>query len=254
MGLRSAAPQCHTHKYDPLTHQEYYRLFAFFNNANEIDEHVLTPEIRAERESIEKQIAALIASLPSHFPVAAKAADGAKSDLSDADYKAVLESAYASWQKTAVAEIDQWQHARAKSVKANLATMKVLSDDSVLASGDVTKNDIYDLEFDLGEQTITAIRIEALLDDSLPHSGPGRQTIEVPNASSEGDFFLSELTGSVVEGQKSPSGQLPISASILPLRRTRHRGCLPNRPSIIARIPVGASWGELVSRTQRCSI
>lgn len=199
LGLTVGCAQCHTHKYDPLTHQDYYRLFAFFNNADEIDEHIVTAETRSDRESIVKQIAALVASLPNQFPVTATGSDGAKSEPSNAERKAAMENAYANWQKTAVAEIDQWQRATPTSVKANLATMTVLGDDSVLTSGDVTKNDIYDLEFDLGDRTITDVRIEALLDDSLPTGGPGRQTIEVANASSEGDFFLSELSGSIVE-------------------------------------------------------
>ncbi|MBY0456540.1 MAG: DUF1549 domain-containing protein, partial [Gemmataceae bacterium] len=32
MGTSMACAQCHTHKYDPITQTEYFRLFAFFNN------------------------------------------------------------------------------------------------------------------------------------------------------------------------------------------------------------------------------
>ena len=35
MGLTMTCARCHDHKYDPFTQQEYYRLFAFFNNTSE---------------------------------------------------------------------------------------------------------------------------------------------------------------------------------------------------------------------------
>ena len=32
MGLSLECAQCHNHKYDPFTQQDYYQLFAYFNN------------------------------------------------------------------------------------------------------------------------------------------------------------------------------------------------------------------------------
>ncbi|GAB5439723.1 MAG: DUF1553 domain-containing protein [Fuerstiella sp.] len=35
LGMSLTCARCHTHKYDPITHKEYYQLFAFFNNTAE---------------------------------------------------------------------------------------------------------------------------------------------------------------------------------------------------------------------------
>src|SRR5207247_3684290 len=37
MGTTMACAQCHDHKYDPITQEEYFRLFAIFNNTADAD-------------------------------------------------------------------------------------------------------------------------------------------------------------------------------------------------------------------------
>src|SRR5262249_29178251 len=81
----------------------------------------------------------------------------------------------------------------------NMPLLSVLEDGSVLASGDQTKRDVYDLTVRTDLHGITAIRLEALPHDSLPRHGPGRVYYEGPF----GDFFLSEFSVTT-QGQVVP--------------------------------------------------
>ena len=52
MGSTMGCCQCHSHKYDPFSHREYYELFAFFNQTADADRYdqeplLLTPTERA---------------------------------------------------------------------------------------------------------------------------------------------------------------------------------------------------------------
>ena len=66
MGTSMACAQCHTHKYDPLTHHEYFRLYAIFNQTEDADRSDETPvlefftaEQQAQRRAWETELAAL---------------------------------------------------------------------------------------------------------------------------------------------------------------------------------------------------
>lgn len=46
MSTSFACVQCHSHPYDPFTHEEYYKFYAFFNNTRDEDTYADYPRIR----------------------------------------------------------------------------------------------------------------------------------------------------------------------------------------------------------------
>ena len=193
MGLTTGCAQCHTHKYDPITHTDYYRFMALLNNANEPDLIVQDPTITKKIANINRQIANLEAKLPAQFPM--ESGDGSE----DVRRKRHLEKAFKKWLSEMQDATDDWFIARPHSLESNLPRLSLQPDGSILSSGDITKRDVFVLKFNLQKLSdqhtapIRALRLEVLPDDRLPARGPGRAFYE----GRKGDFFLSELSASV---------------------------------------------------------
>ncbi|MFM7320877.1 MAG: DUF1553 domain-containing protein, partial [Armatimonadota bacterium] len=69
LGLTVGCAQCHTHKYDPLTHRDYYRLMAFIDNADEPEVEVGDPAVAKRRAAVERDIAREEAALADAWPM-----------------------------------------------------------------------------------------------------------------------------------------------------------------------------------------
>ena len=187
LGLTTGCAQCHTHKYDPVTHEDYYRLFALLNNADNVTATVPDPAVDAKRADLEAEIAGLEAALPARFPGG----------------EAAFDAAFADWLDSQKAAAVDWTVAVPVKAVTNSPKLRPQPDGSLLSVGDITKRDVFDLTFDLGSLNlpgpITAVRIEAIPDDRLPAGGPGRVFYE----GREGAFSLSELTATR-DGEPAP--------------------------------------------------
>jgi hypothetical protein len=54
LGLSLGCAECHSHKFDPISHREFYQLFAFFNDADDVDIDAALP---GEQESFQSRLA-----------------------------------------------------------------------------------------------------------------------------------------------------------------------------------------------------
>ena len=199
LGTTLECAQCHNHKYDPFSQQDYYRLLAYFNSTEAEAERtnpkvpgsiafrgspmaLADPAREAQRTELQRQIAALDARLQSLQQ--AKARPAAKSPAT-ASALTVLKPARIDTESPAEAEVRE--------------------DASVIFLGEVPEVDTYTLEFELPDTPVHGLLIEALSDPALPGDGPGRGGADRPN------FVLQQLHAERLPAGRDKAGATPLA-------------------------------------------
>jgi len=190
LGLTTACAQCHTHKFDPLTHTDYFSLMALLNNADEPEWMIPSDEQAARRADVAAQIEKAWEALPGKWPEeAAEAEVEEESQQAEAMPWAALETRFVAWNAEESQAAVAWQVSHPEVISSTMPYLVVQEDGTLLGSGDSTKSEVYELLLPASETPVRAIRLEVLPDESLPANGPGMTGYEGP----KGDFFLSEL-------------------------------------------------------------
>ena len=174
MGMTFLCARCHDHKYDPLPQQEFYQFFAYFNQVPERGLNGFEPRLKTMSPIQKEQIRELKRQLPA-----------AEKELQEAvtKYQIPLEKLEQKLQGQIQKE---WKIVRSEKVKSTGgATLKVLEDESVLASGKTPATDTYEVILNHQGGSLAALRLEALTHSSLPHNGAGR--------GSNANFVLTEV-------------------------------------------------------------
>lgn len=189
MGTTMACAQCHTHKYDPITQEEYFRMFAILNNTADADRNdesplmeVFTDEQKAQRTSLQKTIADLqkVIDTPTE----------------------ILKQSQARWEEGLRAS-QPWSPVRPTVSRESGGLVTVDADGSVLIPT-VSDQDSYQIDIPLHHigKTLAGIQIRTLPRKEFPGGGSGY---------SGGNFVITGIRASILDTAPSAG---PVSQQL----------------------------------------
>ncbi len=189
LGSTLGCAQCHTHKYDPFTHKDYYQMMAFFNNDTKKEEangatsvkyrepviDIATPDQKSQRAALQSHLDALETKL--------------KTQTSE------LQTEQARWENAFVRAKGDWKVLQPSAANALAGSMLQQTTDGIITvSGENPQRETYTVEGSVNGKLMTGIRLETLPDGSLPRGGPGRDVY--------GNFILTEFQLEVGNGRQ----------------------------------------------------
>ncbi|MFG0304578.1 MAG: PSD1 and planctomycete cytochrome C domain-containing protein [Phycisphaerales bacterium JB040] len=166
LGLTTECARCHDHKYDPISQDDYYALFAFFNSVEERGlfdraqgdrDKAFAPFLPAPTDTQQAQLDELSRILTAAREVAQTPIEGLDEQL--AEWEAALNTR---------AGID-WAHAEITAFESTgPSELQLQPDGSVLATGPDPDTDVYEITLTTDETDLNLLRLDALTDPSLP--------------------------------------------------------------------------------------
>ena len=209
LGLSLQCAQCHSHKNDPLTQDEYYKLFAFLNDAHEAQPVVYTADDLKKVTDTRRQIDAIETDLQTHSP----------------DWKTHEQE----WERNVSQNQTHWIILPIEYTGDAAEHWYVKQPDNAWLATPSAPRATVSFTWVNKLPRITAFRLELLTDPNLPAGGPG--------CSPDGLCALSEFSVDVAPVTdptqktrvKFASATADFNAPTLPLERAFANAAIPAR-------------------------
>ncbi len=210
MGTTMACAQCHDHKYDPITNEEYFRVFAILNNTEDADRpdespvfKIFTQEQKDRRKQWQMEIARLEKVVQTSTPA--------------------LVAAQVEWEKLFATD-PPWQTAKPAEMKSEAGAALTQNEDGSIRAERNGKTDVYAFDVPLmTNSTIAALRLETLPDERPPGGGAGH---------ANGNFVITRIRATI-----TPPGETRLAGRYLRIE-------LPGKEKILSLAEVQAFSGS----------
>ena len=190
LGSTLGCAECHDHKFDPFTQQDFYQFASYFADIQERGlysganrDGKWGPSMEVPDEVLPQLLEPLQNQLAQ-----------TQSEFEDTP----IDQALNHWLSELSEPSANWVTPEPASFEAINGTQLTLQEDrSVLASGPGHETNTYTATYLLPKGKLTGLRLEALPDPSLPAQGPGR--------AGNGNFVVSEIKAELVNGDSEPT-------------------------------------------------
>ncbi len=171
LGLTLGCARCHDHKYDPVTQEDFYRLYAYFNS---IEEPGLYSQLPDPTRAFEPFLAVATKEQESRLSEIGKRLTEAKAaSTSVAPEEVAARDAFLARAGTDLGV--RWTSTAPTAMHTESgATMAQQPDRSVVVTGPKVAQDEYTFTYRLDGERRRLIMLEALTDPSIPNNRVGR--------------------------------------------------------------------------------
>jgi len=197
LGVTIQCAQCHDHKFDPLSQEDYYRMFAFLNDAHEANIAVYTPTEQLRRAELLRKIAEIEGGIKERFP----------------DWQAQM----AAWEAKVQNDQPEWTVVKLLGDDDTDGGQKYrrVDDGSIVAQGYAPTKHSPKFTLRTDVHPITGFRLELLTDPNLPLNGPGRSiygTAALTEFGVEATALAAPAEVANAEGATTAGGSAPSPA------------------------------------------